>query len=211
MRYGIRKRVSDQFPNTDRGGVSVSLGQGRLPLGQCSRCRQHAQQGAAGQRGTVEESKTMRSWHLRRFGIEACPEPEQWGPSPVLCLSPERAEGLGVWGTCPQVWVLCRVWLLSLVLLIGLSACGPMPADPAASLESRTSLSGPSASHSVPQNSSSSMTERTQEGATESVVAPGDTTDDAGSEPDTWGVGQELAQSEYETEQEERSGERKNR
>jgi hypothetical protein len=101
--------------------------------------------------------------------------------------------------------------LLSSMLLIGLSACGPMPADPAANLESRTSLSGPSMSHSVPQNSSSSMTERTQEGATESVVAPGDTTDDVGSEPDTWSVAQETAQLEYEAEQEERSGEQKNR
>lgn len=205
MLYGIRKRVSDQFPNTVRGGVSVSLGQGRLSLGQRSRCRQHAQQGATGQRGTVEESKTMRLWHLHRYGVGECPKPEGWELASVSCPSLERSERLRVWRPCQQVW------LLSLVLLIGLSACGPMPADPAASLESRTSLSGPSASHSVPQNSSSSMPERTQEGATESVVAPGDTVDDAGSEPDNWGVGQELAQSEYETEQEERSGERKHR
>ena len=202
MRYGIRKRVSDQFHNTDRGGVPMGLGQGRLPLGQCSRCRQHAQQGVTGQRGTVEESKAMR---LRRFRIGACPEPEGWEPASVSYPALERSERLRVWRPCQQVW------LLSLVFLIGLSACGPMPADPAASLESRTSLREASASQSVPQNSSSSMIERTQEGATESVVAPGDTTDDAGSELDNWGVGQELAQSEYETEQEERSGERKHR
>lgn len=205
MRYGIRKRVSDQFPNADRGGVSVSLGAGPSVSRAAFSRRQHAQQGATGQRGTVEESKTMRLWHLCRYGAGEGPKPEGWEPASASCPSLERAERLRVWRPCQQVW------LLSLVLLVGLSACGPMPADPAANLESRTSLSGPSTSPSVPQNSSSSMTERTQEGATESAVVPGDTTDDAGSEPDTWGVGQELAQSEYETEQEERSGERKNR
>lgn len=147
----------------------------------------------------------MRLWHQCRYGVGKGSKPEGWEPASVSCPSLERAERLRVWRPCQQVW------LLSLVLLVGLSACGPMPADPAANLESRTSLSGPSTSPSVPQNSSSSMTERTQEGATESAVVPGDTTDDAGSEPDTWGVGQELAQSEYETEQEERAGERKNR
>ncbi len=137
------------------------------------------------------------------FGVGACPKPEGWRPASVSCPSFEESEGLLAWRPCQQVW------LLSLVLLIGLSACGPMPADPAASLESRTSLSGPSTSHSVPQNSSSSMTERTQEGATESVVIPADLNDDAGSEPDNWSVVPEMAQSEYEAEQEERSDGRK--
>ncbi|CUS39199.1 hypothetical protein COMA2_70020 [Candidatus Nitrospira nitrificans] len=104
-----------------------------------------------------------------------------------------------------------RVWLVCLVLLIGLSACGPMPTDPAPSSESRTGLSSPSASHSVPQNSPSSMTGWRQEGTSESVAVPGDLNDDASSEHDNWSVVQETAQLEYEAEQEERSGERKNR
>lgn len=53
-------------------------------------------------------------------------------------------------------------WLLSLVLLMGLSACGPAPSDPAPSVESRTSLSGASASHPVPQDSPSSGSELTK-------------------------------------------------
>ncbi len=44
-------------------------------------------------------------------------------------------------------------WLLSSVLLMGLSACGPAPSDPAPGVESRTSLSGVSASHPVPRES----------------------------------------------------------
>jgi hypothetical protein len=132
----------------------------------------------------------VSSWHLYRFGVGACPE---------------RSEELHAWRLCPQVRS------LSFVLLIGLSACGPMPTDPAPSVESRAGLSGASAAHSVPQNSPSSVTGGTQEGAAESVVAPGDQNDDASSEHDKSDVAQETAQLEYDAEQEERYSERKNR
>ena len=51
---------------------------------------------------------------------------------------------------CPR-----RAWLLGLVLLVGLSACGPAPSDHAPSLEPRASLGGPSESLPVLQHSPS--------------------------------------------------------
>ena len=45
------------------------------------------------------------------------------------------------------------LWPLSLLLLIGLSACGPASSDPSPSLESRASLSGPSESQPASRNS----------------------------------------------------------
>lgn len=53
-------------------------------------------------------------------------------------------------------------WLLSPVLLIWLSACGPTPSDPAPNVESRTSLSGVSASQPVLRESSSSPNDPTK-------------------------------------------------
>lgn len=99
---------------------------------------------------------------------------------------------------------------LSLASLIGLFACGPMPADPAPSLELRTSLSGASAPHSVSQNSQSSMTEWRQERVQESVVVPGGLNNEASSEHDDGSPVSVTEQLEYEAEQEERSGEQEN-
>ena len=56
----------------------------------------------------------------------------------------------------PQVLSPCLWCLLSLVLVMGLSACGPAPSDPAPSVESRTDLSEVSGSHPLPQDSPSS-------------------------------------------------------
>lgn len=52
---------------------------------------------------------------------------------------------------CPRL-----AWCLSLLLLVGLSACGPAPSDHAPSLEPRASLGGPSESQPASQNSPSS-------------------------------------------------------
>ena len=136
--------------------------------------------------------------YLCGFVCGACLESAQRGLRLVSCVSPERSEGLGPFGA----------WWLSLVLLIGLPACGPMPADSAASLESRTGASKPSPSHSVAQTSSSSMTEGSQKGSLESAVSPADSGNDANSEYDNWSVGEETAQLENETEQEQNSSER---
>ena len=58
----------------------------------------------------------------------------------------------------PCLRVLCPrlAWCLSLLLLVGLSACGPAPSDHAPSLEPRASLGGPSESQPASQNSPSS-------------------------------------------------------
>lgn len=68
-----------------------------------------------------------------------------------------------------QVLSPCLGCLLSPVLLMGLSACGPAPSDPAPSVESRMSLSGASASHPVPQDSPSYRNDPTKPA---SSVAP---------------------------------------
>lgn len=47
------------------------------------------------------------------------------------------------------------VWHLSLLLLVGLSACGPAPSDQAPILEPRARLGGPSEPPPVSQNSPS--------------------------------------------------------
>ena len=52
---------------------------------------------------------------------------------------------------CPRL-----AWCLSLLLLVGLSACGPAPSDHAPSLEPRASLGGPSEARPASQNSPSS-------------------------------------------------------
>ena len=67
--------------------------------------------------------------------------------------SPERSEGMGILRSCPPVRSAFLGWLLSPVLLMGLSACGPVPSDPAPSVGSHVSLSGASASHPVPTES----------------------------------------------------------
>ena len=64
--------------------------------------------------------------------------------------------------SCQLVRPLCLRWLLSPVLLIGLSACGPAPSDLAPGVESRTSLSGVSASHPIPRESPSSRNDPTK-------------------------------------------------
>jgi hypothetical protein len=46
------------------------------------------------------------------------------------------------------------VWVLSLALLSGLSACGPAPSDQSQNVDSRTSLSEPSVAHVGRQSSS---------------------------------------------------------
>ena len=58
----------------------------------------------------------------------------------------------------PCLRVLCPrlAWRLNLLLLVGLSACGPAPSDHAPSLEPRASLGGPSESPPVSQPSPSS-------------------------------------------------------
>ncbi len=58
----------------------------------------------------------------------------------------------------PCLRVLCPrlAWRLNLLLLVGLSACGPAPSDHAPSLEPHTSLSWPSESQPASQNSPSS-------------------------------------------------------
>ncbi len=53
-------------------------------------------------------------------------------------------------------------WLLSSMLLMWLSACGPAPSDPAPGVESRTGLRGVSASHPVPRESPSSYNDPTK-------------------------------------------------
>ena len=62
---------------------------------------------------------------------------------------------MGVLRSCPSVRSAFLGCLLSPVLLMGLSACGPAPSDPAPSVGSHASLSGASASHPVPQNNPS--------------------------------------------------------
>ena len=52
---------------------------------------------------------------------------------------------------CPRL-----AWRLNLLLLVGLSACGPAPSDHAPSLEPRASLGGPSESQPASRNSPSS-------------------------------------------------------
>lgn len=64
--------------------------------------------------------------------------------------------------SCQPVRPLCLRWLLSPVLLMGLSACGPAPSDPAPGVESRTSLSGVSASYPIPRESPSSRNDPTK-------------------------------------------------
>ncbi|MGQ0556285.1 MAG: hypothetical protein ACT4PN_10145 [Nitrospiraceae bacterium] len=64
--------------------------------------------------------------------------------------------------SCQPVWSPFLGWLLSPVLLMGLSACGPAPSDPAPGVESRTSLSGVSASHPIPRESPSSRNDPTK-------------------------------------------------
>lgn len=64
--------------------------------------------------------------------------------------------------SCQPVRSLCLRWLLSSVLLMGLSACGPAPSDPTPGVESRTSLSGVSASHPIPRESLSSRNDPTK-------------------------------------------------
>ena len=74
-------------------------------------------------------------------------------PSPA---PPESSEDMRSLRACPHLLAPCLMWPLSLLLLVGLSACGPASSDPSPSLESRASLSGPSESHPVSQNSPSS-------------------------------------------------------
>ena len=80
----------------------------------------------------------------------------QTSPDPPSPAPPESSEDMRSLQACPYLLAPCLMWLLSLLLLVGLSACGPASSDPSPSLESRASLSGPSESHPVSQNSPSS-------------------------------------------------------
>ena len=74
----------------------------------------------------------------------------------------ERSEGMGALRSYQPVRSLCLRWLLSPVLLMGLSACGPAPSDPAPSVDARTGLRGASTVPSVPQDSLSSRNDPTK-------------------------------------------------
>ena len=77
-------------------------------------------------------------------------------PDPASTSSTESSEDIRSLRACPHLLAPCLMWPLSLLLLVGLSACGPASSDPSPSLESRASLSEPSESHPVSQNSPSS-------------------------------------------------------
>ena len=84
------------------------------------------------------------------------PAHPETSPDPVSTSSTESSEDMRSLRACPHLLAPCLMWPLSLLLLVGLSACGPASSDPSPSLESRASLSGPSESHPVSQNSPSS-------------------------------------------------------
>ncbi len=96
---------------------------------------------------------------------------------------------------------------VSVVLVMGLSACGPVPSDPAPSVESRASRSGLSEPHPVSLDSPSSMNGGTQKGTQVSVVVPENPNDDASIEQPDQDVIFEMEPLEDQTEPEERARE----
>ena len=74
-------------------------------------------------------------------------------PDPVSTSSTESSEDMRSLQACPHLLAPCLMWPLSLLLLIGLSACGPASSDHAPSLEPRASLGGPSESQPASRNS----------------------------------------------------------
>jgi len=73
----------------------------------------------------------------------------------------------------PCLRVLCPplAWLLGLVLLTGLAACGPAPSDQALNVEPRAAVGGPSESPSVLPHSSSPRTDSATPAASPAPLA----------------------------------------
>lgn len=85
-----------------------------------------------------------------RYRASAAAPLTQTSPDPPSHAPPERSEDIRSLRPCLRVLCPRLAWCLSLLLLVGLSACGPAPSDHA------PSLGGPSESQPASQNSPSS-------------------------------------------------------
>jgi hypothetical protein len=104
-----------------------------------------------------------------------CQEPECLEPDPGSILFFERCERMYVVRSCVQLLFPILAWSRILLLLGGLSACGPGTPDPSPSVEPSAGLDGPSQAQPVSQNRRSShndpVTPSARPGSLDSALA----------------------------------------